>query len=207
MYLHLDHWDRPGPNFCQHNSSVLAAYFVQNIPGARLALCTWVAFSVSFRRRDFSDLVTDLETRLIRRSKSADYLERFKHIGLNLKKSEATGLSLKMYTKRRISCIWIFNFWIYVVFVHFKRMLTQIHMRYTDTLHKKHIPIISTTLNVSITGSITSSGIRTSLLFWMFNVSREFKFSKAIAGNTLMLYNKTGKKIWIKHRKHFQIII
>lgn len=36
-------------------------------------------------------------------------------------------------------------------------------------------------------GSITSSGIFVSLLFWMFNVSSEFKFSNADAGNTDIL--------------------
>lgn len=46
---------------------------------------------------------------------------------------------------------------------------------------------MSTTRNVSMIGSITSSGIRVSLLFWMFNVSSEFKFSNAEAGKTDML--------------------
>lgn len=53
-----------------------------------------------------------------------------------------------------------------------------------------YLPTISTTRNVSIIGSITSSGIRVSLLFWIFSVSREFKFSNADAGSTEML----GKK-------------
>lgn len=46
---------------------------------------------------------------------------------------------------------------------------------------------MSTTRNVSIIGSITSSDIVVSLLFWMLRVSNEFKFSKAIAGKDLML--------------------
>lgn len=58
-----------------------------------------------------------------------------------------------------------------------------------------YLPIISTTRNVSMIGSITSSGMRVNLLFCMFNVSSEFKFSNAIAGNTLMLFEKTKKKI------------
>lgn len=47
--------------------------------------------------------------------------------------------------------------------------------------------MMSTTLRVSIIGSITSSGILVSLLFWMLSVSKEFKFSNAIAGKVLML--------------------
>lgn len=50
-----------------------------------------------------------------------------------------------------------------------------------------HLPTMSTTRKVSMIGSITSSGIRVSLLFWMFNVSSEFKFSNDEAGNTEML--------------------
>lgn len=52
---------------------------------------------------------------------------------------------------------------------------------------------MSTTRNVSIIGSMTSSGILTSLLFWMLSVSNEFKFSKAIAGKLLMLRDERGK--------------
>lgn len=51
----------------------------------------------------------------------------------------------------------------------------------------EYSPTMSTTRNVSIIGSITSSGIRVSLLFCMFNVSNEFKFSNASAGSTSML--------------------
>lgn len=49
---------------------------------------------------------------------------------------------------------------------------------------------MSTTRSVSMIGSITSSDIRDSLLFWIFNVSNEFKFSNADAGNTEILINK-----------------
>lgn len=62
---------------------------------------------------------------------------------------------------------------------------TQAH-----SLRLFYSPIISTTRNVSIMGSITSSGMRTSLLFWIFSVSREFRFSNAIAGRTLILQQK-----------------
>lgn len=61
---------------------------------------------------------------------------------------------------------------------------------------KWYSPTMSTTRNVSIIGSITSSGIRDNLLFWMFNVSNELRFSNASAGSTSMLKwkrKKTGK--------------
>lgn len=50
-----------------------------------------------------------------------------------------------------------------------------------------NLPIISTTLKVSIIGSMTSSGIRDSLLFCMLSVSNELRFSNANAGRDLML--------------------
>lgn len=54
---------------------------------------------------------------------------------------------------------------------------------------------MSTTRKVSIIGSITSSGIRVNLLFWMFNVSKEFKFSNDDAGNTEMLTKRNAHSI------------
>lgn len=51
-------------------------------------------------------------------------------------------------------------------------------------------PIISTTRNVSTMGSITSDGMRVSLLFWMFSVSRELRFSNTMLGRVLMLVNE-----------------
>lgn len=51
----------------------------------------------------------------------------------------------------------------------------------------KCLPTISTTRNVSIIGSIISSGIRDNLLFWIFNVSNELRFSKDDAGKADML--------------------
>lgn len=55
-------------------------------------------------------------------------------------------------------------------------------------------------------GSIMSSGIRTNLLFCMFSVSREFRFSNAMAGNILMLTGKTAKQIQISVHYHLAIV-
>lgn len=54
------------------------------------------------------------------------------------------------------------------------------------------LPIISITVAVSTIASSASSGTRVSLLFCRFNISKEFKFSKAIIGNVLML-NKSNQ--------------
>lgn len=48
-------------------------------------------------------------------------------------------------------------------------------------------PTMSTTRKVSRIGSITSPGIFVNLLFWMFNVSSEFRFSNDDCGNTSIL--------------------
>lgn len=50
-----------------------------------------------------------------------------------------------------------------------------------------YLPIMSITVAVSTIASSASSGTRVSLLFCRFNISKEFKFSKAIMGNVLML--------------------
>lgn len=66
-------------------------------------------------------------------------------------------------------------------------------------LREKNLPTISTTRNVSMIGSITSSGIRDNLLFWMFNVSSEFRFSNDEAGNTDILESNINIEIdWLK---------
>lgn len=58
---------------------------------------------------------------------------------------------------------------------------------------------MSTTRSVSIMGSITSSGIRVNLLFCMFNVSNEFKFSNASAGSASILkFQQTKELIGIR---------
>lgn len=50
-----------------------------------------------------------------------------------------------------------------------------------------HLPVISIILSVSMTCSIISCWIRVNLLFWIFKVSSEFKFSNIMLGNTLIL--------------------
>lgn len=65
---------------------------------------------------------------------------------------------------------------------------------------------MSTTRSVSMIGSITSSDIRDNLLFWIFNVSNEFKFSNADAGNTEILIN-VGRGDATKTPYHLSCVI
>lgn len=76
----------------------------------------------------------------------------------------------------------------------------KLHLNHKcNRIGEKNLPTISTTRNVSMIGSITSSGIRDNLLFWMFNVSSEFRFSNDEAGNTDILKSNINIKIdWLK---------
>lgn len=68
------------------------------------------------------------------------------------------------------------------------------------------LPIISITVAVSTIASSASSGTRVSLLFCRFNISKEFKFSKAIIGKVLMLNENEQRQLSI-HRVKWNIDI
>lgn len=152
------------PIVCQRNSSVPVASIVQNTHDVHLPSNTSDAFSVSFHRHDLLTIAKVPETKSAHTNIAMDYLQRI----INKKRTKKT----KQQPQNQHCAIFVCS----------------------NSSFSVYSPTMSTTRNVSMIGSMTSSGIRVSLLFWMFNVSSEFKFSNADAGNTDILKIKCDKK-------------
>lgn len=148
---------------CRCSSCAPGAYSARSTPDVRSAWCTWDASSASSRHPGSSAPSGDPGTKSIRKSKREDYLKVIVSFSYNFT-SENSSAAVQQDRDRKAG-----------------------RKSKTNRKCSGNSPIISTTRNVSITGSIISSGMRTNLLFCKCNCSSEFKFSKAMAGRTLML--------------------